>query len=320
MGVSRRVFSRLHAAPSADGRDLGGAPVAIGGDTSWHPAGHRLLIADPDVGRLALHAVSLGAGPDLLLLHGYVQASWCWRDVLEPLAQRYRVHALCLPGFGWSDNPIGAPMRLRHQAVRVRAWLDAMAIARCHVIGCSLGGATALQLALLEPGRVDRLVLANPAGAGVYPMAALAALQHPAFEPLLALPGVPYGLELGLRHAAYAQLPIDDHYMKHFLAPLRTEGAVAAALAVARSYNRDLAELHGGLRRIHQPTLIVRGDRDRVIPAKIVAGVARALPAAHLVRYPRSGHCPMEDEPLRFAADALAWLAAEGMGPLRTPA
>lgn len=282
--------------------------VAAGSGESWHPAGGYVRIPDPDAGSIGVHSVSVGAGPDVVLLHGFVQASWCWRDVLEPLAERFAVHAVCVPGFGWSDKPRRASYRLAAQARRLLAWFDQRGIDVASVIGCSLGGALALELALLQPARVGALVLVNPAGAGRYPMAALASLQHEAFAPLLRLPGVPAGLQLGLRVAAYAQLPIDAHYMAHFMAPLRTDGAGAAALSVARRFNADLRALDQRLPEVAAPTLVVRGGRDRVIPERVVTRVAERLPHARLLRYAEAAHCPMEEEPARFAADVRDFL------------
>ena len=277
-----------------------GQRVPIGAARSWHPAGRHIRIADEGGEALGLHAVTLGAGPDVLLLHGFVQASWAWRFNLDALAEHFTVHALCVPGFGWSDKPTSGDLRLVDQARRVLAWLDCMAIARADLVGNSLGGALALQVAALAPDRVRRLVLLNPAGAGSYPMAWLASLQRRAWAPLLALPGVPAGLKLGLRFAAYAQLPVDDTYMAHFLAPLTTPGAAAAALTVAQHYNADLASLHRRLRGILQPTLVVRGRADRVMPEAVVWRVANGLHDARVVDFEASGHCPMEEEPARF--------------------
>lgn len=290
---------------------IDGHEVPIGGDRSWHPHGRRVRVPDRDLGSLGVHAVTLGSGPDLVLLHGFVQASWCWRDVLDDLARHHTVHAVCLPGFGWSDKPATGAMRLADQARRLLTWLDVMGIGRADLIGCSMGGALALHLAAKVPARFGRVVVVNPAGPGTYPMAWLAALQRPAWAPLLQLPGVPFGLRMGLRFAAYAQLPVDDAYMAHFLAPLRTPGAAQAALAVASTYNDDLRRLAGDLAAVRAPTLVIRGGKDRVIPARVVHGVAQAVPGSRVLTYDAAGHCPMEEEPARFCTDVLAFLRAD---------
>lgn len=286
-----------------------GASWAPGPEQSWHPAGARLRIWEPDGRSLAVHAVSAGVGRDLLLLHGFVQSSWCWRAALPGLAARARVHAVCLPGFGWSDKPRGAAMDLRSQAARLLRWADAAGVQDFDIAGCSLGGALALELAASQPTRVGRVVLVNPAGPGAYPMALAARLQHPALAPLYRLPGVPTGLRLGLQHAAYPGFTIDDEYMRHFLAPLRGDGALEAALAAAAAFADDVQALPARLAAVHQPALVVRGGRDRVVPAAVVEAIARGLRQVERRLYPGSGHCPMEEEPERFIKDVSAFLA-----------
>lgn len=299
--LTGRLFDRLRRPTALEVAAMDrGQRVPIGGDRSWHPRGRFVQVPDAGGRSIGVHAVTVGSGPHVILLHGFVQASWAWRHNLDALAAHFTVHALCVPGFGWSEKPASADYRLVEQARRVLLWMDCMGLVDAALVGNSLGGALALQIAALAPDRARRLVLLNPAGAGSYPMAWLAALQRRAWAPLLSLPGVPAGLKLGLRHAAYARLPVDDTYMAHFLAPLTTPGAPEAALAVAQTYNDDLTALSRRLRGILQPTLVIRGGADRVMPASVVWRVANGLHDARVVDFPASGHCPMEEEAERF--------------------
>lgn len=292
--------------------------TAASAPPSWHPAGAWLDL--DGFGRI--HHVSLprlGAAPPaaaaeqprhLVLLHGFLQSSWTWRHNLEALRGAFDVHALCLPGFGWSDKPRHHSYRLALQAERVLAALAQLGALDCHLVGNSLGGALALQLQLLDPRPRRRLVLVNPASSGRYPMAALAALQHELLEPLLHLPGVGWGLGQGLRHAAYVKLAHDKAFVRQFLAPLDTPGARRAMLNVARYFNRDVAALEGRLGDIAAPVLLLWGKADRIVPLAAVARLERQLRDARLELYTGSGHCPMEEEPERFNGETLAFLTA----------
>ncbi len=275
---------------------------------SWHRHGRRVVVAsEPDGRPLALHVVTVGDGPDLVLLPGYLQSSWSWRHNLVALAGRFRVHAVCLPGFGWSDRPQNVEYRLDDQLRRLLGCLDALGIGRFDLIGHSLGGSLALRLCLTHPERVGRLVLVSPAVSGLYPMALIAALQHPRWAPLLALPGVPHGLWAGLQHIAYRGATIDADYMDRFLLPLHDPGGRRAALAIARAYNADLAandRLIAAVRPL-PPALaarvaILHGDHDLLVPSRAVARLASRLPVVRRFRFAASGHCPMEEEPGRF--------------------
>lgn len=290
---------------------------------SWHPLGRfvQLDTLGQHGVRGRVHVVSMpGPSPDaphVLLLHGFLQSSWTWRANLDALAARMHVHAVCLLGFGWSDKPEAASYRLVRQAERLLELLDRLDIPRAHLVGNSLGGALALQLAVLAPQRVGRILLVNPAGAGLYPMAMLAALQHQAAAPLLGLPGVGVALALGLRHGAYARLAVDRDFVHSFLQPLKSAGAGRAALKVGRYFNRDLAALDSRLPDLAAPVLLMWGKGDRVVPLSAVRRMAARLPDARVELYDCSGHCPMEEEPERFNREANAFLGATG--PARRP-
>lgn len=311
MSLIRRLFS------GGDAHD--DFPVPQPGQ-SWHPCGQFVAAGDLP----SLHAVSLPRqGPPLpvaqgetqaeaiVFLHGYLQSSWAWRHNLAPLAKHFAVHALCLPGFGWSDKPRHLSYRLAKQAQRVLAAMDALGVQRAHLVGNSLGGALALQMALAAPQRVARLVLVNPASHGRYPMALAAALQHEWLEPLMYAPGGKLALTLGLRHAAYANLPVDRALVGSFWQPLQTPGAKRAALQVARYFNQDLKEVDDRLGEIRAPALLLWGRGDRIIPLASVQRLARKLGDARLELYDCSGHCPMEEEPLRFNREVQAFFTAE---------
>lgn len=111
-----------------------------------------------DVGPLALHVEQHGAGSPVLLLHGFAGSARTMRPLIDALAERHRVIAPDLPGHGRSDAPHDAaayawPALIRHLA----RLLDALDAPQAHVLGFSLGGRLALQLAARRPERVRTL-------------------------------------------------------------------------------------------------------------------------------------------------------------------
>lgn len=278
-------------------------------EPSWHPQG-RWLVLPSLPGRV--HVVTQGQGPHVLMLHGFLQSSWAWRMNLETLARHFTVHALCVPGAGWSDKP-SVGYGLAGQARRVLEAMTLLGIHRAHLIGNSLGGALALQVAVDAPDRVDRLVLVAPAGAGLYPATVAASLQHPIAAPLLKLPVLAPALRLALQWGAYPRMAVDEAVMHRFLQPLRSAGGAKAALAMARHFPRDVAALERRLGELHHPVLLIWGECDRVVPLEAVLRVQKRLRDARLERFDCSGHCPMEEEPERFHREVLAFLLpAEG--------
>src|SRR6266481_809240 len=113
---------------------------------------------------LRVFAITLSKGRDVVLLHGNPASTYSWRKVMEPLAARYRVHAIDLPGFGFSDKPADASYDIGWLTTVVLGYLDAERIPRAVLVGNSMGGAVATETAIVEPGRVVALVLLGAAG------------------------------------------------------------------------------------------------------------------------------------------------------------
>jgi pimeloyl-ACP methyl ester carboxylesterase len=114
---------------------------------------HRFV----DVGGTQIHVAQAGAGPPLLLLHGWPQHWWCWRDVIGPLARTHRVLAPDLRGWGWSDAPAGSYEK-RTFADDILGLLDAEGLDSVRIVGHDWGGFTAFLLAIEHPDRVERIV------------------------------------------------------------------------------------------------------------------------------------------------------------------
>jgi pimeloyl-ACP methyl ester carboxylesterase len=276
--------------------------------SSWHPQGQWLALDSFGGARVHFVRPRPLAGPPLVLLHGFAQSSWAWRFVLPALCQQFDAIAVCLPGLGWSDKPPHAAYRHALQVERIVELLDRLHFPSAHFGGNSMGGAIAMRLAAEHPRRVQRLVLVGPAAHGMFPAALLAETQHEAMAPLWSLPGFDRLLRLGLTHGAYKHLPVDDHYMAHFLAPLRATGGVAATLQIARFFRRDLQLLEPFLPQITAPTLLIWGKHDRLVPRHIVRHVVRRVPQTRLLMYDDCGHCPQEEQPERFTADVRQFL------------
>ena len=114
---------------------------------------HRTVSA----GAVDLHVAEAGDGPPLLLLHGWPQHWWSFRRLIPRLAERYRVIAPDLRGWGWSDAPPGDYAKATF-AADVRALLDAEGLDRVRIVGHDWGGYAAFLLALQHPERVERVV------------------------------------------------------------------------------------------------------------------------------------------------------------------
>jgi len=140
-------------------------------------------------GRIRVHHTFGGRGSPLLLIHGLGSAGYMeWRFNLRRLAARHTVYAPDLPGFGRSEKPPAARYGIPFFVRTLVRYMQELKLRSAAVMGTSLGGGVALELALRHPRRVRKLVLVNSVGLG-----------RPKLQPhypLLALPGVG---ELGMR-------------------------------------------------------------------------------------------------------------------------
>ena len=246
---------------------------------------------------LTLSCYALGKGDPILLLHGLGASKITWLPVLAPLAQRYRVIVPDLPGHGESDKPRNE-YTPRFYARVVRHLMDALGIERAAVVGNSLGGRVALELALRSPGRVAALALLDPS-----------------------VPGLRWRYVMGFTRVFPTEIgaipfPLRERWMevmirRLFAQPdrLPNEGYSSAAAEFIRIYRNPVARMaffstlrhivterpdsfFASLRRIKQQALIIFGDQDRLVPARLGVRLAQHLPHAELVVLPDVGHVP----------------------------
>lgn len=246
----------------------------------------------------ALHIESAGAGPPLLLLHGWAMHSGLWGALPARLATRHRVHAVDLPGHGRSA-PV-SPWTL--EAVRgALAPAFAVAEAPLTVIGWSLGALLALDWARAAPGTFARIVLVGATASFV----ARAGWPHAMAAETLAR----FGDELAVAYRATLlrfltlQLQGSDDG-KATLAAMRDRlferpdpapEALAAALGVLGAI-----DLRADLHAVTAPTLVVAGERDALTPARAGAALARALPNAEYAEIAGAAHVPFLSHPEDF--------------------
>jgi pimeloyl-ACP methyl ester carboxylesterase len=260
-----------------------------------------------------LSIMEAGIGPPVLALHGLGGTKGSFLPTVAALAGRFRVIAVDLPGFGDSDKPIGASYDARFFAGAGIDLLNALALDRVHLIGNSLGGRIALEIALRHPGRVGRLALLAPS---------LAWRRDRPWVPLLRLTRPELGLvQLAPRPLVEAivhrVIPgAEDGWtaagVDEFLRAYLTPAGRAAFYAAARHIY--LEEPHGEegfwtrLRTLQPDALFVWGRRDRLVPIAFARHVADALPRARHLELD-CGHVPQVERPKQTHAALAVFLS-----------
>ena len=246
-----------------------------------------------------------GQGAPLLLIHGLGYARWGWEPVLPGLAERFSVVCFDNRGIGDSDAPPG-PYTVAEMAADAVQVLDEAGIDRAHVVGTSLGGMVAQELALAHPERVDRLVLActTPGGPNAHPMpqVTIALMTEAAtLEPAVALRRF---VENALAPATVVAHPeIVDRIMAHRLATAQDPVAWAAQAAAGAAF-----DAYDRLGSLTAPTLVQHGDEDVVVDPRNADLLVERLPGARLERFPRTGHLHFWEAPERFVSSVSAFL------------
>ncbi|MFD0440277.1 alpha/beta fold hydrolase [Streptomyces chartreusis] len=254
-------------------------------------------------------------GTPVLLLHGIGRSLEDWAPLYPRLAGMHRLISLDLPGSGFSARA-AEPTTLEVLAQAALDTLDAVGEHRpVLLVGNSLGGAVALRAAVQRPAGVAGLCLVNSAGFGAEAALALR---------LMALPGIG---DLALRRPTRTsarrveRLTFADPRwatearVEHALAIARQPDTAAVMLETLRALatfrgvrSRWRGELLRAAAKHRHPTLVVWGDRDRVLPPSHLAAAKAALPHAETEMFVGIGHMPQIECPDEFATRLLTFL------------
>ena len=271
-------------------------------------------MATAELHRVTIHGHEVtyrmgGDGPAILLIHGMAGSSRTWKDVTERLVGDHTVIAPDLLGHGESAKPMG-DYSLGAFASGIRDLLGVIGVERCTVVGQSLGGGVAMQLAYQHPELVDRLVLVGSGGLGREVNWMLRLLTLPGAELLMPVvfprfladkgDGVNRFLHqkgiraphLGEMWRAYSSLSGAENrsaFLRTLRAVVDPGGQTVSAL--------DRIYLASGL-----PTLIIWGDEDPIIPIEHAYAAQGAIEGSRLEGMEGCGHFPHVEDPAQFVA------------------
>jgi pimeloyl-ACP methyl ester carboxylesterase len=255
---------------------------------------------DVDLSGRRLHFVEYGAGPPVVLLHGYTDSWASFRLVLPLLAGR-RCLALDQRGHGRSGE--ADDYLLDGFAGDVAEFLRSMGITSAAVVGHSMGSFVARRLALARPDLVDRLVLVG--GALRIDVQAVRELKAQVAQFRGEVPRA--FVEEFQASCVYRRDSVPGWFFDECVGvsrgvPARVWRAALAGMA-ADDDSPDLT-------RVGCPALVLGGAEDSVFGREDQAALARALPGGRLLLYEGCGHSPHWEQPARFAGDVLGFLGA----------
>lgn len=267
-----------------------------------------------------LNVIDLGEGPPIVFIHG-LSGSWPnWLEQLPVFASPaegeggsplggHRVIAMDMPGFGHSPMP-RERITIAGNARLLDGLMAALEIDAAAVVGNSMGGFTAAELAISFPQRVERLVLVSPAGLSTYRhprgIRALPRLQRwerpiAAYTAWLAAHSQAATRRPLLRDATLGLITAHPGRLPAALAAEQLRGAGKPGFLQGLEANLDY-DFRDRLPEIACPTLIVWGERDRVVTVRDAAVYAELIPDSRKVLYPDTGHMAQIERPGEFNA------------------
>jgi pimeloyl-ACP methyl ester carboxylesterase len=278
---------------------------------------HRFV----DANGLRVHVAEVGApnAPAVLLLHGWPQHWYMWRRVMAGLRDDYRLIALDLRGFGWTEAP-GHGYDAETFAADQVALLDALGLERAHVVGHDWGGWTAMLMGILHADRVDRMVVCNaPHPWSRLSPSIVAELWRSWYTWLIAMPLI--GPRI-LRNTWISQqymrtgagLPFSDEEAAIYARSFQEAERAQAVVELYRYYQRVVWETISGRWRRHRlsrPTLILFGAGDVSLSTKLLPGYEPYADDMRVDLVPDSGHFIVDEKPDLVIERTREWVGLE---------
>ncbi|HEY8303154.1 MAG TPA: alpha/beta fold hydrolase [Solirubrobacteraceae bacterium] len=255
----------------------------------------------------AVNTIDLGAGPALVFVHG-LSGSWPnWLEQLPVFADDHRVIAMDLPGFGHSPMPVD-PITISAYARILDRLLETLGVSAATVVGNSMGGFVSAELAIAFPQRVERLVLVSAAGISTYrhrdveriePYLRRLAPMVAAYTGWTAARSDWMSRRRGLRNLTLGMVTRHPSRLPAPLAAEQLRGAGKPGFMQALRANIDYP-VRERLPEIACPTLIVWGDKDKVISVRDASVFEELIPDSRKAIFEDTGHMAMLERPTAF--------------------
>ena len=272
------------------------------------------------VNNVRLHWVEAGAGPVVVLLHGFPEFWWEWRHQIPALAQAgFRAVAPDLRGYNLSEKPDGvSAYRIEQLVGDVQGLIRHLGVERAHVVGHDWGGLIAWWLAMTAPERVDRLVVINAPHPEAFrrelmtPDQMLRSWYAAAFQvpvlPEAAFRATDFALlERIFRASSVRPGAYTDEDIRRYREAAARPGAISAMINYYRAAARHP---HPPTQTITRPTLLIWGEQDQALTSRLAEGLDEWVPGIRVERIPEASHWVPAEAPDRVNALLSGFLSA----------
>lgn len=257
-----------------------------------------------DVDGVRVRVKESGAGEPLVLLHGFSASADTWDGWRRELAEEFRVIAVDVPPFAITGPLPGGPTTPQACLDFLHRLFTALGLERFCLAGNSLGGFLSWNYALRHPERVRKLILLDSVGYEHRAPLSIRMFLTPGLDRIAAALTPRPLVAQNVRSVFGDAARLDRDAIPRYQALLRRRGVRRAVADIMRPIYRDHAEIA----QLRVPTLVMWGGRDTWVPPGHGVRFQHDIPGARLIRYDDLGHIPMEEDPVRTARDARAFL------------
>lgn len=262
-----------------------------------------------------VHYVEAGNGQPIILIHGFLYHTVMWKKNIDALAEKFKVYAIDLWGWGYSERLKEKEYSFERYAKQVVGFMDALNIKKATLAGQSMGGGISVYVAAHYPERVDRLILVDPAVIP-YPMTTIGKIYQFPFigEFMNAIPGEALMKNNIKTIWFYDKNKVTEEYCKEVLQPLCIKGSYAGTMFILRNVLKEpyVEKEANLLAKMSIPTLIIHGREDKAIPLNRSKRLNDLWKGSKLVIFDKAGHSPHEEYPEKFNKLALEFLSSTG--------
>ncbi|SHF92046.1 alpha/beta fold hydrolase [Ornithinibacillus halophilus] len=234
--------------------------------------------------------------PPILLLHGFVASSYSFHKLIPLLKNDFSIITIDLPGFGRSEKSTTFTYSYKNYAKLVLACMDYFKLDTIYLAGHSMGGQISLNIALLQPERIKKLILF---ASSAYLKRAKKSLILSSYLPFFHLYArheiQKNGVRETLENVIYDHSLITEELIEEYKRPINEKDFSKSLVRLLRHREGDLSPEQ--LQRIQKPALLLWGEQDKVVSLKIGKKLAKDLPNAKLLSYKNAGHLITEEKP-----------------------
>ncbi len=234
--------------------------------------------------------------PPILLIHGLASSTYTFRRIIPLLQKHFSIIAVDLPGFGKSEKSTSFVYSFQNYAKVMFECIHQFGISNPYIVAHSMGGQIALNMAILAPEKINKLILLNSSGYLKRAKRLLICSSYlPLFEKCIHYYIGRKDVRDYLKNVFFNQNLINDEIINEFAKPLAEKEFYKALVRLLRHREGDL--LPHQLQEIQTPTLLIWGEEDRVVPVQVGQRLVKDLPDARLITYKNAGHLITEERP-----------------------